>query len=332
MIGYYAHHQGSGHRQRALAIARHLRTPVTGLSSLGAPEGWPGGWVRLTRDDDPPADPAAATTTASGRLHWVPERHAGLRSRMAQIAAWIDRADPALLVVDVSVEVSVLGRLLGVPVVVCAMLGDRDDAPHALGRDVATALLAPWPAPPGPPRGNGVVHVGAFSRFDDRTPDPAAVVTGTVLVLWGSGGSDVDEADFAAARDATPGWDWRYRIPGRPGTTGAADGSGLWHDLESADVVVVHGGQNAVAEVAAARRPAVVVAQRRPFAEQERRVDLLLDHGVVALPRWPAPQAWPGLLRRAHEVGGEVWKSWSSGDGARRAAEVLDGLAVRGGR
>lgn len=328
MIGYYVHHQGAGHRQRALAIARHLRTPVTGLSSLPAPPGWPGAWVDLARDDDPAADAAAPATTAGGRLHWVPQRHPGLRSRTAGIAAWVGATDPDLLVVDVSVEVTVLGALLGVPVVVCAMLGDRDDAPHRLGHDVATALLAPWPgADTRPASGPGVFHVGAFSRFDDRRPDPAAVVAGTVLVLWGSGGSDVGEDDFAAARAATPGWTWRYRVPGTSGA--ATDPDGLWRDLESADVVVVHGGHNAVAEVATARRPAVVVAQRRPFAEQERRTDLLADLGLVARHRWPDPQEWPALLQRAHEVGGDAWKSWSPGDGAQRAAAVLDGLAAR---
>lgn len=328
MIGYYVHHQGAGHRQRALAIARHLRTPVTGLSSLAAPPGWSGGWVDLARDDEPAADGTDPATTAGGRLHWAPQRHPGLRSRMARIAAWVAREDPELLVVDVSVEVTLLGRLLGVPVVVCAMLGDRHDAPHLLGRDVATALLAPWPGTDvRRDAGPDAFHVGAFSRFDDLRPDPSAVVRGTVLVLWGSGGSDVDDDDFAAARAATPGWTWRYRVPGRPGA--APDAEGLWRDLESADVVVVHGGHNAVAEVAAARRPAVVVAQRRPFDEQERRVDLLADLGLVARRSWPAPQEWAGLLDLARGVGGEVWKSWSPGDGAVRAARVLDGLAGR---
>ncbi|MGI4896412.1 MAG: hypothetical protein ACRYF3_14995, partial [Janthinobacterium lividum] len=81
MIGYYVHHQGSGHRQRALAISRHLATPVTGLSSLPAPVGWPGDWVVLDRDDAPPLDEVSAT--AGGRLHWVPVGHRGLRSRMS---------------------------------------------------------------------------------------------------------------------------------------------------------------------------------------------------------------------------------------------------------
>ncbi|MGI4895810.1 MAG: glycosyltransferase, partial [Janthinobacterium lividum] len=292
--------------------------------------GWPGDWVVLDRDDAPPLDEVSAT--AGGRLHWVPVGHRGLRSRMSAVAAWIERAQPTLMVVDVSVEVTLLARLCGVPVVVCAMLGDRDDPAHRLGRDVARALIAPWPGAPHRPGADGVPveHVGAFSRFDGRVRAERAR-SGSVLVLWGSGGSDLDEAQLAAARAATPGWRWVYRIPGPSTSTGDEDASAgdddVWDALEDAEVVVVHGGHNAVAEVAAARRPAVVVAQQRPFDEQLRRVELLRKEGIVALDGWPAATGWPDLLERARRVGGGPWARWSPGDGARRAARLLDGFA-----
>jgi hypothetical protein len=324
VIGWYVHHQGSGHVQRLRAVARHLRTPVTALSSVPRPDGWNGDWVQLERDDAEPLDRSGAD--AGGRLHWVPEHHDGLAARHARIAAWIATARPRLLVVDVSVEVTLLARLCGVPVVVAAMLGDRNDPAHRLGRDVARALLAPWPAPEPRerPAGSGtpVVHVGAFSRFDGRTTTPTAAVPNSVLVLWGSGGRDVSDEEFAAARAATPGWTWDYLVPGR----GADPGSDVWEALQRNEIVIVHGGHNAVAEVAAARRPAVVVAQDRPFDEQRRRVGLLRDEGLVALDRWPTAQRWPELLTRARAVGTGPWKRWAPGDGAVRAARFLDDL------
>src|SRR5699024_5470693 len=157
----------------------------------------------LPRDDDgdaPPQDP-----DARGVLHWVPAAHPGLRARMAAISAWIATARPTLLVVDVSVEVTLLARLHGVPVVVVAMPGERTDRPHRLGYDVAESLLAPWPGDlvPGdwPPQWRAkTACVGAFSRFDGRpVPGPAAPAPpapgrdprGRVLLLWGAGGSDV---------------------------------------------------------------------------------------------------------------------------------------------
>ena len=59
MIGYYAHHHGSGHITRLQAIAAYLDEPVCGISSLAAPEGWRHPWLRLARDDTP--TPAAAS-------------------------------------------------------------------------------------------------------------------------------------------------------------------------------------------------------------------------------------------------------------------------------
>jgi hypothetical protein len=326
VIGWYVHHHGTGHRQRLAAVSRHLRTPVTALGSGGRPEGFAGEWVELARDDDEPVDRTSAT--AGGTLHWVPLHHPGLQDRHAAIAAWIARIRPALFVTDVSVEVTALARLCGVPVAVFAMLGDRHDPAHRLGRSLARALVAPWPAAADQPEtepGVPVVHVGAFSRFDGRPPTDTASRPGTVLVLFGSGGRDVTDADFRAARAATPGWTWEYRVPGS-----AEDGRGgedVWKSLQRAEVVVVHGGHNAVAEVAAARRPAVVIAQDRPFGEQRRRAELLRGEGLVALDRWPAAADWPGLLDRARAAGAGPWQRWAPGDGAQRAAAFLDDVA-----
>ncbi len=330
MIGWYVHHHGAGHQQRLLAVSRHLRTPVTAFGSAGPPAGFAGEWITLPRDDDDPVDRTSAT--ADGALHWVPLHHPGLQDRTAAVAAWIAQARPSLFVTDVSVEVTALARLCGVPVVVFAMLGERGDPAHRLGRRLATALVAPWPAArdrpdlePDPGAGAPVVHVGAFSRFDGRPTTAAAARRGTVLVLFGSGGRDVVDADFRAARAATPGWTWEYRVPGSA-EDGPA-GEDVWTSLQRAEVVVVHGGHNAVAEVAAARRPAVVVAQDRPFGEQHRRAELLRAEGLVALDSWPAAAEWPGLLDRARATGAGPWERWAPGDGAQRAAAFLDDAA-----
>ena len=336
MIGYYAHHQGAGHLTRMQSIAAALDEPVWGLSSAARPPGWTGGWTSLARDDEPRPDGLAdLDVTARGVLHWVPQHHAGLARRAAQLTAWAAAQRPRALVVDVSVEVTMLARLCGVPCVVVAMPGSRDDRPHQLAYDTADALLAPWP------RGAHDLHwpdhwvdkawfVGGISRFDDHeTQPPPLHATAdrsrgrTVLLLWGAGGRSTTGAEVRAAQDATPGWTWVERSP-------AADGSGgLWEDLQRADVVVSHAGQNAVAEIAAARRPAVIVAQPRPHAEQEstaRRVD---DWRIaVGRGSWPDADAWPGLLELALARGGGGWSRWSDGSGARHAADHLTRLTA----
>jgi hypothetical protein len=337
VIGYYVHHQGSGHLNRARTVAAHCPLPLTGLSTLPAPDDWPGRWVLLPRDDD--GDPAAfGDTTAGGRLHWAPVRHAGLRGRMALIARWIAAASPRLLVSDVSVEVALLARLLGTPTVVVAMRGERTDPPHRMAYDLADLLLAPWPAAlpePGWPEHwrARTVHTGAFSRFDGRPHHAPAEERadrprpGRVLLLMGSGGTDVPPGGVQAARTATPGWQWT--MLGGPDGGWAAD---PWHALCAADVVVTHAGQNALAECAAARRPAVVVPQKRPFGEQAATGRALARGGLaVVAPRWPEAEDWPALLAQARAHGGDRWSRWAPGDGAARAAHALAD-AARDGR
>lgn len=322
MIGWYVHHHGSGHRTRALQVARHLQQPVVGFSSLPAPEGWPGQWCLLPADlAEQPDDP-----TAGGVLHWAPLDHAGHRRRLGLVAERL-ADDLTGMVVDTSAEVTLLARLFGVPTAVMAMRGDRSDRPHRAAYDAAGLIIAPWSAAaaePDWPRhwAAKTVHVGAISRFDECPPAPARATPGRVLVVWGAGGRDTTAADIDAARATTPGWDWTVRTPQAPSPD-------LWVELAGADVVVTHGGQNAVAEVAAARRPAVVIAQRRPFDEQHATVRALRGVGAcVALDAWPHPAQWPALLDRARELGGDRWRDWSDGEGAARAARAVEALVA----
>ena len=339
MIGYYLHHQGQGHRRRGTAIARELGVPVTGLGSGGPPEGWPGDWVELDRDDEPAVDPERAEVGAGGVLHWVPLHHPGLARRHHQVARWLAEARPSLVVVDVSVEIALLVRLCGVPVVVGGMPGDRTDAPHRLGYDVASAVLAPWPAGAHDAGGSGraaaqtpacpVWEVGGISALaapvvaepqvdhdhdHDRDRDEGRP---TVLVVWGSGGGAPDPRAVDAAREST-GWDWTVRGGAEPA---AGD---LLAEMRAADVVVCHAGQGAVADVAVARRPAVVLPQPRPYGEQEATAGALERMRLaVTAPGWPEATAWPGLLDQALALGGQRWVEWGTDHGAAEAARRL---------
>jgi hypothetical protein len=331
MIGYYIHHQGRGHLHRAIAIAEALQHPVVGLSSLPRPEGWNGDWVQLARDDE---GTSADDPDAFGRLHWAPLHDAGLRERMAQLSQWIAHRSPALLVVDVSVEVALLARLHGVPVVTVAMPGDRSDAAHALGYDVSTAVIAAWPR-----EARGMISglsravrrriepVGAISRFSSRrgaepvagkTEDGSVTTPRSVVLLAGTGGSSIDVDRVKAAEAETPGWTWTVL------------GAGNWVDdpwplICAADVVVTHAGQNALADVAAARRPAIVIPEDRPHSEQATTAAVL-----AASELWPAlvlarfaRTGWTELLQEAATLDGGRWSAWNDGLGAKLAAGVI---------
>ncbi|MCR6033264.1 glycosyl transferase [Nocardioides sp. zg-579] len=328
-IGYYVHHVGRGHLHRATSVAAELArggAEVTGLSTLPRPAGWPGPWVELA-PDDVGADPDRDRVTAGGRLHWVPAHHAGLRSRAAAISAWLAGAAPRAVVVDVSVEVCLLARLHGVPVVSAVLPGVRDDPAHLLGADVADALLAFWPA-----EATGMVApaslaarvtaVGGLARYDVAEPAPRRPGPPRVTYLAGSGGHELDERLLDAAREQTP--DWRWTVLG---------GTAPWVDdpraaIAEADVVVTHAGQNALAEVAALRRPAVVVPQARPHEEQRTTARVLGAGPWPALARESFPATgWSALLDEACALDGGAWASWCDGGAAGRAAAVVRRVA-----
>ena len=326
MIGYYVHHHGRGHLARASSICAHLRKPVTVLSSIAVPERQHFSTVRLTRDDaaDTVSDP-----TANGTLHWAPLHDNGLRERMRVIAEWVSNVQPEVMVVDVSVEVAMLVRLLGVPVVVMAMPGDRTDAPHDLVYRAAEHIVAAWPQELYEPpwlQGHSAktTYVGGISRFDGRAPDtspPDPRVN--LLVLNGAGGSSVDATFVKQCAATHPQFSWTAL-----GVAGAPWVQDPWPALCAADVVISSAGQSSVADIAAAGRPAIVLAEARPFAEQHATAGAL-DRGRLAVTQhgWPNLEDWPSLVDRARGCDPERWQLWATRGAAARAAAAIDRVA-----
>ena len=333
-VAWYVHHHGSGHATRLRAISAHLDVPIVALGSMDRPPRLRDDivWIRLDRDDEqepgggPPVD---LDPTVAGLLHWAPLGHQGHRRRLARVAEELTRRAVTAFVVDTSVEVTLLGRLLGVPTVLVTQPGRRDDPAHALGLAAATRIIAPWPAQLLAPDHllkvrDAVAFTGGISRFEGRRPDPAR--PGSVLVLAGGGGAAVGANDLRQARDASPDYEWSLA-----GTLG--DASGQWADdpwpaLSSAEVVVSWAGQNAVADLAAAGARAVVVPQERPFDEQRATARALRDAGLgVVRPEWPAAERWTELLDRARELEPR-WDRWEVDGAARRAAAVIHSVAT----
>jgi hypothetical protein len=327
MIGYYIHHQGFGHLARATSICTQLRCPSTALSSLDIPAPHPfTEVVKLPRDDQ--AD-RVAEPTAHGALHWAPHHDSGFRARMDAVARWVADAQPAAIVTDVSVEVAVFARLLGVPVIVVALPGNRFDAPHELVHRLADHIIAAWPQEflvPSwlRPYADKTSYVGGVSRFDGRYCSPDGddtIPLSRVLVLAGASehfGAAVDECAAAC-----PGTTWT--------AIGGTDGCWVddpWQRICAADVVVTHAGQGAVADVAAARRRTVVIAQPRPYGEQAATAEVLRRNRLATVVQyWPDAQAWPALIARALASDPDRWTRWQVSGAAARAARAIEATA-----
>ncbi len=218
-------------------------------------------------------------------------------------------------------EVATFARLLGIPVVVIALPGNRTDAPHVLVHTLADRIIAAWPRElriPDwlRPHDHKTVYVGGISRFDGRRA-PGHTATGNVVVLSGAGGADAAQTMGAETAD----WTW---LGGQHGRWI----SDPWPHLAGADVIITHAGQNSIADTAAAGRPAIVIPQRRPFDEQHTTATVLDRHGLATVAyEWPELDGWSELIRRAHGTGGEQWRRWHVQGAADRAAAAIEETA-----
>ena len=321
MIGIYAHHHGSGHLHRCRAIQRELRAMGHEAQILSTT----GGDVTLLDDasDTPRPLRSARAMTAGGTLHYAPYGAPQIASRFAQIADWVAENQPEAFYVDVSNEVAAFVRLMGVPVVVHAMPGYRGDAPHQLAYAQADAIVAAWPDWVEVPvhlraHADRLHAVGGISRLSPRAGvkrDPNHVV-----VMAGLGGSTWSPEDWEAVRRACP----EYRFTFLGGDNHVDDPTEL---LQSAGIAVTAGGQNSVADLAATDTPAVILPQPRPFTEQKAGAKALEGLATVRN-AFPAPEEWPELLRRRDTD----WGRWQTDGAARRAAEVIAGVAADPGQ
>lgn len=345
-VGWYVHHHGAGHRTRATVVGQELMARGVDVTLLGSALDGDAARrsavtsVMLARDAPlaAPADETAADVTVHGMMHWAPLWHSGFRERMTTIARWVQVEEPDVVVVDVSCEVAVLVRLLGIPVIVVAQPGERTDSAHDAAYDAATAVLAPWPAwatediwrttrAPGwdvgpDPR---VVAVGGISR---RPSSPTPVTSSGVaarrprgLVLGGSDGfDDPDLPDLITA--AVPAVDWTV-VGGRAWVPDVRE------HLDRADVVVTHAGQNAIADIAGRGLPAVVVPQGRPFHEQRHMGEVLASSGIAQVVHRDDVEGapWGELVERARTHGGDAWSTWGCDGAASRAASLVEVVA-----
>lgn len=338
MIGWYVHHHGWGHMTRMQAIRPHLGDEVTVFSSLPEPASLPPEtvWVQLPSDSDAVVGPDGVRreahqlgdVTAGGTLHWAPLGHPGHQARLAAIAEWVAIHPTSAFVVDVSVEVTILARLLGLPTISVAQPGDRTDAPHRLGYDLADRILAPWapgtiPATALVGREDRVRSVGAISRYDGRArteADAEADDVRRVLFL----GLALDPVRLAQTRELLSADGWVVESAGAGSDDRIDD---VWPLLCRATVVVSAAGQNSIADLAAADARAVVIAQERPFDEQREMARVLAAHGLaqtVAADASPAEVV--DSIRRAADTAPR-WDVWQVSGSAARAAGAIEELA-----
>jgi UDP-N-acetylglucosamine--N-acetylmuramyl-(pentapeptide) pyrophosphoryl-undecaprenol N-acetylglucosamine transferase len=332
-ILWYLHDRGRGHLGRAQAVLPNLSAPVVVAAGPhiadAARRGLDVEVVRL------PPDTADDCPTPRGPWHHAP---AGplLRSRSLALVDVVARARCTTAVVDVSMEVTTLSCLLGLRTVTVRQSGRRDDQAHRIGLASADVVWVPQHRdlePLADPTDGRWFFSGPFSRFDAEHASMSPPCNGTrrrVVVVLGGGGSAFDEDEW---RRSVPPSGWEVVIAG--GGAGWVNGSvsavghvePLFGLLQTADVVITSAGWSAVADVVAAGRPFVAIAEARPFDEQAVRCAALAARGLACTrSSWPSPHDLPGILDEAGALDPAAWAPYHDGAGARRAAAMIDGV------
>jgi hypothetical protein len=335
-IGYYVHHHGDGHRQRALAIATAARGSITLLGTGLA--GRTGTIPAIDLPDDR-LDAGGFDGRDHGErpssLHYAPLDHEGVRQRVAMISDWIAKVRPGLLVVDVSVEVAMLARLASVPTVYVRLSGRRFDRPHCDAFRGAAALLSPFHADLDAERTPNVVRRKTFYAPQIVRPIvEASVEDDVVLGVVGRGGGPSDGKWWADAARAVP--DRRWRVIG-PATVPSDMPPNLelrgWVDdadrmIAQAGVVIGASGDGLVSSVLAHCRPFVCIPETRPFDEQVTKADRLAALGAAIVSRrWPDPEQWPTILERTRRLDPKAAERLNQRGGPDRVARWLEMLS-----
>ena len=331
-VGYFVHHQGRGHAERAASVANALvnrrgvtlfcakpdifpdldkRIDIVGIPSLFEPTG--------------SEAPAMASLPMPDTVHCAPLGWPTITNAFGTIVRWFEDASPALFVTDVSAELGQLARLCSIPHVAVLQHGERSDPAHMAAYDSAVGLLAPFASDLEQSdrtaklrekthyaSGVGVECSNAIDKGTARQKlglDPDEEL---VLVIAGGGGEGTPSAPLTLGARAEPGvrWitigkvrsEWHETSPGNLEHRGWVDNPRDW--IAAADRVVSSCGNTTVHMVLAAGKPWVVIPEWRYFDEQFCKAEVLDREGLAAVSRhWPShAEAWKKLWAAARMI------------------------------
>lgn len=354
-IGYFVHHQGRGHAERAAAIVNALPSeqPVT---------------LFCARDNIFPAlashveivtipslfEPTVPAPTGMGDVRTPPSLHCaplgweGITRAVSIIARWFDEAQPALFITDVSAELAQLARIASVPCVTVLQHGDRADAGHMAAYESAIGILAPYARileQPGRPEwmlrrthhaGGLGVDTATPTRADARALLGLAQEADIVLVLGGGGGDGLPVPPLTLGARGEPDslWftigsvahAWHETAPPNLVHRGWVDNPADW--IAAADRIVSSAGNTTVHMIAAAGRPWIVIPEWRYFDEQHWKAVMLEAAGAaVKCDRWPASvDGWRTAWDRTTTLDPSRQALLVEPGAARGVADWIDGL------
>jgi hypothetical protein len=327
-IGYYVHHHGSGHMQTALQIIPHIKQQVILLSSAQKPSNLPSNATFVQLENDAiesyrqPLGSAFMYTPHSSRL----------LHRFQQILEAVRDYNITCMYVDVSLEVALFCKILGLTVGHNVMLGIRTDDPHtnlyamcdfyisdnAPQMDVTSKRHGP----------RDVEFIGGISRYKKTKYTSCDNYENVVITLSPKSESTISNAVLDTAR-AYPYINWHIvgaavNIPKHPNIIVHGTVPDPKHIYMMADVAVGAGGHNTINEMASLGKRFICIPEDRPYQEQVAAAKALeINNMAVYCPRWPSIKDWQELFKNLNTIDLEAFQSVVNNDAAKRAAGII---------
>lgn len=347
-IAFYLNLQGAGHCRRFEAIAPHF-PPECELAVVGmdgppqvADIGRPVERVSVP-GYAPPSPSLFMQAQTLHDYHDFLVNHGGNAAFTLAMVTFLSRWQPDLLVADVGLEASILGRMCGIPVIYGRQHGQRWDKGHSLAYEWAYSLWAPfaeameqadcpqWIREKTFYSGGFCRFVGAEKAVD--TPPNYAKDKPNILVMTGFGGTEITAQKIVQAAQATPDWQW-HLLGAHPSMRENIRAHGVvenvWPYLCHADLVIANAGHNSTMEIAAAGVPAICIPAERPFAEQQCKAQVLQRLGLsIVSQAWPEPPMWAELWQRAKRLNPDRWASLQKAEAPQQVAQYIAQVARR---
>ena len=291
IIAFYVHHHGSGHLMRALAIARHLSNHRVFLmgSALNIDQSSLDSHIELIElpvDTPQHSDHDYSEGTSVDGLHYAPLNITGIKERSAIMTDFFVQNPRMILIVDVSVEVTLLARLCGIPTIVMRQHGLRIDLPHCLAYQSASLLIAPFDAALETTTSSWIqektFYSGGFSRFPKTNQEVKEATTKRICILTGTGGSSLDLKAITLIAEQCPVLE--FHVLGK--ITGMETRQlsnltfhGHLHEIEdilnNCGLVIGNTGHNTVMEISSLNKRFIGIPEHRPFDEQLDKANVL---------------------------------------------------------
>ncbi|EJF89017.1 hypothetical protein [Bartonella tamiae] len=329
-IGIYVHHHGEGHLSRAMKIARsaphHFTLLGTGLN----------GKTETLKTIDLPDDKQTnhETVISHPALHYTPLYHEGIRERNHLITKWMKEVQPALMLIDISVEIAMLSCLNATPFIYTRLSGNRTDVAHNFIFKAAQRVLCPFhpllesPQTPKWLREKSDYFSSLTSKIKSYPSDDKRI-----LLVLGKGGHNIkSDLLFLMAQELS---DWTIDVIGPfqnqitlPKNINIHGWVNNVHSfMARATIVAGACGDGLLSDVMAMNKLFIALPQKRPFDEQVEKARLLHKNSfAVSYEKWPS--SWRKAIKKAQNLR-HSFSDLHDNNGIESAANYLISMAQR---